>query len=61
MITPNLNIANPLQKQLNKKEIIIARVRRHDDHPYESGMVAGLLVWVTHLRLSWLNGEGLWV
>jgi hypothetical protein len=56
-----LNIANPLQKQLNKKEISIARVRRHGDHPYESGIVAGLLVWVTPLRLSWRDGEGLWV
>jgi len=56
-----LNIANPLQKQLKNKEIIVARVRRHGDYPYESGIVVGLLVWVTPLRLSWLDGEGLWV
>jgi len=54
-----LNIANPLQKQLKNKEIIIARVRCHGDYPYESGIVVGLLVWVTPLRLSWLDGEGL--
>jgi len=56
-----LNIANPLQKQLKNKEIIVVRVRRHGDYPFESGIVVGLLVWVTPLRLSWLDVEGLWV